>query len=300
MQEQFAPIPRFYSGAISAWDELERPLEPGVDIVEELPPPLSFEQPCEKCRGSGQFRSYSGRVSGQCFACKGAGKKVYRSSPEVRAKGKAKAQAAKFRKEEAIAAQAKAWIEANPAEAKWIAAKRESFGFAQAMNEALWKYGAFSEKQEEAIKRLCAADAERQAQWAAEKVQAQAAAPEISVAAIEKAFEAAKGSGIKKPRLRLASFVFSPAPASGINSGAIYVKSGEAYLGKIAQGKFLKVRSCEEVVASEVIEAAANPEAAAVAYGKRFGQCGCCGRELSNPESIERGIGPICAEKFGW
>lgn len=25
-----------------------------------------------------------------------------------------------------------------------------------------------------------------------------------------------------------------------------------------------------------------------------------CGRYLTNPESIERGIGPVCAEKSGW
>jgi hypothetical protein len=37
-----------------------------------------------------------------------------------------------------------------------------------------------------------------------------------------------------------------------------------------------------------------------VAYGKRTGACSCCGRELTNGESIDRGIGPICAEKYGW
>jgi hypothetical protein len=33
-------------------------------------------------------------------------------------------------------------------------------------------------------------------------------------------------------------------------------------------------------------------------FGKAFGVCGECGRTLTNPESIERGIGPICAGKF--
>jgi hypothetical protein len=45
---------------------------------------------------------------------------------------------------------------------------------------------------------------------------------------------------------------------------------------------------------------AADPEQAAVAYGKRFGQCSVCARELTNEDSINRGIGPICAERFGW
>lgn len=33
----------------------------------------------------------------------------------------------------------------------------------------------------------------------------------------------------------------------------------------------------------------------AAAYGRRTGRCMCCGRTLTNPESIAAGIGPICA-----
>lgn len=33
-------------------------------------------------------------------------------------------------------------------------------------------------------------------------------------------------------------------------------------------------------------------------YGQGTGTCGICGAELTNAESIERGIGPICASKF--
>ena len=36
----------------------------------------------------------------------------------------------------------------------------------------------------------------------------------------------------------------------------------------------------------------------AAQWGKKFGSCMICGRLLVKPESIERGIGPICAEKF--
>jgi len=32
-------------------------------------------------------------------------------------------------------------------------------------------------------------------------------------------------------------------------------------------------------------------------YGIRTHTCGCCGRTLTNPDSIEMGIGPICASK---
>lgn len=37
-----------------------------------------------------------------------------------------------------------------------------------------------------------------------------------------------------------------------------------------------------------------------LAYGKQLGACGHCGRTLTNPESIERGIGPVCFTKMGW
>jgi Family of unknown function (DUF6011) len=29
-------------------------------------------------------------------------------------------------------------------------------------------------------------------------------------------------------------------------------------------------------------------------------RCAVCNRELSDPVSVEAGIGPICAERFGW
>lgn len=42
-----------------------------------------------------------------------------------------------------------------------------------------------------------------------------------------------------------------------------------------------------------------DPLAAAVKYGKLSGRCCSCGRDLTDPASIEAGIGPICAAKFG-
>jgi len=42
---------------------------------------------------------------------------------------------------------------------------------------------------------------------------------------------------------------------------------------------------------------ARDPMGALVAYGHRTGTCGVCGRRLSDPESVEAGIGPVCASK---
>lgn len=47
-------------------------------------------------------------------------------------------------------------------------------------------------------------------------------------------------------------------------------------------------------------EIAKDPKAAMLRYGKEIGKCGHCGLTLTNEESRERGIGPICASKLGW
>jgi hypothetical protein len=36
----------------------------------------------------------------------------------------------------------------------------------------------------------------------------------------------------------------------------------------------------------------------AAAYGRRFGRCIVCQAELTDPKSVEAGIGPVCAQKF--
>lgn len=125
-------------------------------------------------------------------------------------------------------------------------------------------------------------------------------APKVNVSRIEQAFASAKSRGITYPKLRLGQFQFSLAGAASRNPGAIYVKEQSSYLGKIVGGEFIATRDCGADRQVQVIEVACNPEAAAVAYGKATGSCSCCGRTLENKVSIERGIGPICAEKYGW
>lgn len=122
----------------------------------------------------------------------------------------------------------------------------------------------------------------------------------IDVSKIEVSFAAAMQNGIKRPKLRLGSFMFSRAPDTGKNAGSIYVKEGEAYLGKVTGGEFLPTRECGDDRKAKVVAVAADPASAAKAYGLRTGTCSCCGRGLTNGASIDLGIGPICAEKFGW
>jgi len=53
-----------------------------------------------------------------------------------------------------------------------------------------------------------------------------------------------------------------------------------------------------EQVIERLREFDADPLAAAVKYGKLSGRCCSCGRDLTDPVSIEAGIGPVCARKF--
>ena len=73
-------------------------------------------------------------------------------------------------------------------------------------------------------------------------------------------------------------------------------------VGKLADGVatlwFSKVKSDKSALIVLINEIESDPLAAAQKYGKLSGRCCSCGRDLTDPESIERGIGPICAEKF--
>ncbi len=122
----------------------------------------------------------------------------------------------------------------------------------------------------------------------------------LDVSAIATAFAAARAAGIKAPRLRLDTFVFSRAPDTGANAGAVYVTQDGEYLGKVVDGLFRPTRACDAATTTRVIAAASDPHNAAKAYGARTGVCSCCGRELTNKISVDLGIGPICRDKFGW
>lgn len=263
--------------------------------------PATFEEPCKKCRGTGRFVGYTGRIFGECFTCKGKGVQVFKTSTEDRQKA-ADAKGARH------AAKILAWMDAHPAETEWLkAAAVRGFNFATDQLVALGKYADLNEARVDRIQKFMAQDLAREeakAELAARPAQIVGAPMEK----IENAFATAFGNSIQHPKLRLDTFIFSPAPLSGKNAGAIYVKhceeldrNGEKrYLGKIVEGKFVRVWGCSEEEEQRVIAAAMDPAAAATAYGQRTGRCSICGRKLTKAESIERAIGPICLENYGW
>jgi len=119
------------------------------------------------------------------------------------------------------------------------------------------------------------------------------------------AFEAAKSKGAKRLTLRFDGVNVKP----NRDLSALWVTSQTEtemgdyglkpkYLGKVTpQGCDSRL---SDTVKEIIIAAASDPLTAAIRYGKVSGSCSCCGRELTDPRSIEAGIGPICATKFGW
>lgn len=179
----------------------------------------------------------------------------------------------------------------EPAQAKWIAENRSTFDFADKMWRAIEQYGHLTTAQAAAVLRCI----DRDSKPAAERGQA------VTIEKIEHAFASARDNGIKRPKLRLDTFLFKPAPATGSNPGAIYVTNEQGtYLGKVAGGRFLKSRECGAEEEGRVVEVASDPLNAAIAYGLRTGECAVCTRPLSAKESMDIGIGPICRERMGW
>jgi len=163
-------------------------------------------------------------------------------------------------------------------------------GFASSLVEQFNKRGSLSDKQTGAAIAMLMKVKTNKA--------ARAEAPSVDLSNIVAIFDKAH-EAIKTPKFRFEDLVISRAPDAGANAGALYVKVDGQYMGKVKEGKFFGIRFTPEDTLSKLKQIAESPLSAAVAYGRRTGACACCGRELTVHASIERGIGPICAERFG-
>jgi hypothetical protein len=289
--------------ASNPFSDMEDDLDFGAPAKSSANEVTYFEQACPKCNGTGRFTfGYINVRSGECFACKGKGKMSFKTSPATRMKAKMASQKRAAAKADAQANKAAEWKEANPAEAAWMEASAPRFEFARSMLDALNKFGHLTERQMETVQRLTVQDAERQAARAVEQATRAETAPVVSVEAIEVAFNNAKQAGVKFPKLRLDTFVFSPAGENSKNAGAIYIKSkGDGvYLGKVMGGRLFTSRDCTTEASERITAVASDPKQAAVAYGMKFGACSVCGRQLTDSDSVQRGIGPVCAENYGF
>lgn len=170
-----------------------------------------------------------------------------------------------------------------PAEMKWISDNRATFEFAESMWQRIRSHRDLSYNMMGAIRRCMA--------------RAPQASAAVNTGELEAVFKRVNPT-LRKPALNVGRFRFSPAPTTGANPGAIYVKEDGQYLGKMLGGKFLA--RCTEEAMREVLAIAADPLGEAIKHGKLTGRCAICNRKLTDEDSTGRGIGPVCAEKFGW
>jgi hypothetical protein len=260
-----------------------------------------YSEDCPACKGTGRFKSYTGRDVGSCFKCNGKGVLTFKTSPESRASSRNSAERIRIQKAMEISDNVAGFEQQSPEIIKWFA-DNPNFEFAQSLKEQLYRKGELSDGQMAAINKCLARDAERQAQRAAEAAQRVADAPVVNMAKLEECFARVLAAGNQRVTLTFSGVTFSPAKANSANPGAIYVKERHsgAYLGKVMNNKFLSTRECTEENVAFVADVLNDPRAAAIKHGKLTGACCVCNRLLTNDDSIELGIGPICAEKMGW
>lgn len=248
--------------------------------------------PCEQCGGSGFYRGHRVHQSKtHCFACRGKGYFLTSLNDRRKAATQRRAKVAQTKAEVLAAIKAD-----HPGVLEFLTKAMEWSEFAGSLHAAAHNGKALSEKQLAAAYSMMAKQAARAEARAAEQKKSQV---EVDLAPIRVMFEAAVAAGHKAPKYRAEGLIISRAASYGRNPGALYVKNADdLYLGKITGTVFSPTREGVETHKALAV-IAQNPLAAAIAYGRRTGKCACCGRELTKGESIDRGIGPICAEKWG-
>ncbi len=198
-----------------------------------------------------------------------------------------------------------------PAEHEWLVATAPRWSLAADFLAKIEKYGDLSEAQMGVITRGMARDAERAAARSTPRPTLA-----VDVRKIEEAFATAKQNaarpgqrGIMIKPLRMTSteatgkFTIRVRPGSEGSQweGMLFVKAEDGRkLGSIKNGQFTKNRECTDAEAAAVIECCNDPQGSVLAYAKAYSACGICGRGLLNDVSIARGIGPICAARFGF
>lgn len=252
---------------------------------------------CSKCRGTGQT------PWGVCFRCQGKGGKTFKTAPEVRARDRIQREASKSKAE---STNLEAFKANQPAAYEWLVATAPRWDLAASLLAGLQRYGFLTEKQMAIVTKGIERDAARATERAARVTDA----PVVDTAGIDRlklafdkarAYAAAKAPGlaIRNPKITIGGITISPAKSDSKNPGALYVKDGGVYVGKITGGKFYSANVNGDEVAAKVLKFISNPADAAKVYGQETGICCVCNATLKSKWRL-RGIGPVCAEKMGW
>lgn len=227
----------------------------------------------------------------------------------------------------------------TPAVFRWLWDNAASNEFAASLLRGLRRYGGLTPRQQAAVERnLQRATDERAeprrdvpaAEMAAVIQRAIDANPErfapaptpvtFDIARIAAALDAAAASGLRKVRLTFGAMELRlSGPTFRAGSGLILVYFNEAgannarqrfgsadYLGYIQRnGEFrpaarLGMNPPPAGALDMLRTICADPAAASRTFGHDTGHCACCRRLLTDPPSVMAGIGPVCAQRFGF
>jgi len=201
-----------------------------------------------------------------------------------------------------------AWKVLQPARAAWIEANAGSFGFATSLFHAVVRYGDLTVNQATAVDRCVARSAE-----VAQAIQRNPQGLTGSTVALDstkllEAFQTASQAGLKRTKLVYGNLTIKPAPATGRNPGCLYVSEGGTYVCRLDGQSVVfgltwfrasNVETRQDLL-TQLQALCADPAGAAAAHGHHTGRCSCCAALLTDPVSIARGIGPICAGRWGF
>jgi len=261
-----------------------------------------FVETCPKCRGTGRFVSYSGRPLGPCFACKGRGSNTFKTSRETRMANREKTADRKARQQ---GNNWQAFVENYPALAEVL-----TQGIAQTWGDGRWngicadikgkveRYGDLHQGTMDMLQRSADRAAARAAQRAEATAQQQEQVKGIDVANIADCFQRAHEAGLKRFTLRFAEVHFQ---VDRRDPTLIWVSKGgygTAKYGRIQGGAYKPGRDTTAEVIAQIAEISKDPMAAAMAYAQLTSECSVCGRHLENKDSVDAGIGPVCAGRI--
>jgi hypothetical protein len=168
--------------------------------------------------------------------------------------------------------------------------------FATSLLAGFDRFGSFTERQRPYAVKLAA------------QAQTVAAAPTVAAAtmtALMKHFQTAQSNGLKNPAVTIAvtglgEVNLSLAGRESRNPGYLYVKVGETYAGKVApDGAWNSTREAPAGLAAALSDLGDNLAERASAFGRETGTCCFCSRELTDPDSVSVGYGPVCATRYG-
>jgi hypothetical protein len=120
----------------------------------------------------------------------------------------------------------------------------------------------------------------------------------MDVSRIVDAFQRAQEAGLKRFTLRFEGIHFQ---VDRNDPTLIWISEGgygTAKYGRISQGAFRPGRDVNPAVIARILLIAADPMAAAIAYAQVTSSCSVCGRHLENQDSVDAGIGPVCAGRI--